>query len=357
MREMIALLQEIDERYLGDEWSAPAFGDLPDGFRQIASMLEGGCRLIVRSGSRAAVLPPHRDRAAQDDRRQRRRDLLHRADPRRSCVPRHRQPRRRGLPVVHRRAAARRRWLQHRDRGRAERRHDFDFATDGSFEIFFGGEPRDRATGSSSSTGASELIVRCYFEEPTPTAADPNRHRPADDRSPSSRSGRPRRGTTRRSRPVGGAPRLPAESHARATQAGRTRAAHVGVDDTERLPAAGAPGHVRVRGRRRGVLDGAVPARAGRSARHHRSLAASAGSRASRCGRATCRRTTTRTAPPSRNRASTTLEPDGSFRIVLAHADPGVPNWIDTEGQGLRHGVLALLPAREARSRRRRRRS
>jgi hypothetical protein len=35
----------------------------------------------------------------------------------------------------------------------------------------------------------------------------------------------------------------------------------------------------------------------------------------------------------SRNRANTTLESDGSFRMVLAHRDPGVPNWIDTEGR------------------------
>jgi hypothetical protein len=35
----------------------------------------------------------------------------------------------------------------------------------------------------------------------------------------------------------------------------------------------------------------------------------------------------------SRNRMQTTLEADGSFRIVLAHQDPGVPNWIDTEGR------------------------
>jgi hypothetical protein len=38
--------------------------------------------------------------------------------------------------------------------------------------------------------------------------------------------------------------------------------------------------------------------------------------------------------PVSRNRADTTLEDDGRFRMVVAHADPGVPNWIDTEGRG-----------------------
>lgn len=33
------------------------------------------------------------------------------------------------------------------------------------------------------------------------------------------------------------------------------------------------------------------------------------------------------------NRKQTQLEPDGSFRIVIAHEDPGVPNWLDTEGR------------------------
>ncbi len=35
----------------------------------------------------------------------------------------------------------------------------------------------------------------------------------------------------------------------------------------------------------------------------------------------------------SLNRKQTALEPDGSFRIVLAGRDPGVPNWLDTEGR------------------------
>tara|TARA_B100000767_G_scaffold269907_1_gene292604 strand:+ start:342 stop:1451 length:1110 start_codon:yes stop_codon:yes gene_type:complete len=37
----------------------------------------------------------------------------------------------------------------------------------------------------------------------------------------------------------------------------------------------------------------------------------------------------------SLNRTQTALEPDGSFRIVVAHQDPGCKNWIDTEGRNL----------------------
>jgi hypothetical protein len=35
----------------------------------------------------------------------------------------------------------------------------------------------------------------------------------------------------------------------------------------------------------------------------------------------------------SRNRKQTTLERDGSFRMILAHRDPGLPNWLDSEGR------------------------
>ena len=37
----------------------------------------------------------------------------------------------------------------------------------------------------------------------------------------------------------------------------------------------------------------------------------------------------------SLNRSQTKLEDDGSFRIVIAHENPDVPNWIDTEGNPL----------------------
>ena len=35
----------------------------------------------------------------------------------------------------------------------------------------------------------------------------------------------------------------------------------------------------------------------------------------------------------SLNRVQTVIEDDGSFRIILSHQNPGVPNWLDTEGR------------------------
>jgi hypothetical protein len=35
----------------------------------------------------------------------------------------------------------------------------------------------------------------------------------------------------------------------------------------------------------------------------------------------------------SLNRAQTKVDADGSFAMVIAHEDPGVPNWLDTEGR------------------------
>ena len=37
--------------------------------------------------------------------------------------------------------------------------------------------------------------------------------------------------------------------------------------------------------------------------------------------------------PISLNRAQTTADGDGRFTAVIAHTDPGVPNWLDTEGR------------------------
>jgi len=53
----------------------------------------------------------------------------------------------------------------------------------------------------------------------------------------------------------------------------------------------------------------------------------------------------------SLNRQQTRLEPGGDFRMVLAHRDPGVPNWLDSEGRAF--GLIFwrfMLPEGEIRT-------
>ena len=40
------------------------------------------------------------------------------------------------------------------------------------------------------------------------------------------------------------------------------------------------------------------------------------------------------------NSHTTKYEADGSFRLVVAHEDPGVPNWMDTAGHD--HGIMGV---------------
>ena len=177
LREFISLLQEIDERYLGDEWMANAFGDLPDGFRQIASMLEGGLHL-------AFELDPDRPFFRRIVTRQRKMmgdnaDAIYYTAPIRSG----REYRVTGnlagsvyLSFTVEKDAA--------DGGYSTETAGvlnddmIDFSPDGDFEIFFGGAPRPR-NWLELVEGAGELIVRSdeplafaheYFGAPEKTA-------------------------------------------------------------------------------------------------------------------------------------------------------------------------------------------
>jgi hypothetical protein len=331
LRELIALLQEVDERYLGDEWSAPMFGDLPDGFRSLAAMLEGGLALMFE-------LDPERPFFRQIVTRTRKMlgdnaDAIYYTAPIRPD---------RAYRVTGDLAGAV--YLSFTiERGSSEGGYStetagvlnddrIDFTPDGSFEVFFGGEPRDR-NWIGLVDGASEIIVRCYFEEPTPTAADVNRHVPLtidpvepvgppapwDDTSVAAGWRRVSafvRGRTldqpkpgERVQPtwvsttpnVFPPPELPGNFAFAAADAAYSMAPYLLAPD-EAL-----------------VITGRWP----------------------KCRFANVSLWTRylqtydyahRTA--SLNRASTKLEADGSFRMVIAHADPGVANWIDTEGRG-----------------------
>ena len=50
--------------------------------------------------------------------------------------------------------------------------------------------------------------------------------------------------------------------------------------------------------------------------------------------------------PSSRNGTQITIDPDGRYRLVIAHRDPGVANWIDTTG--LRETMIAYRYVRTA---------
>src|SRR5690348_7775258 len=176
LRELIALLEEIDERYLGDEWSAPAFGDLSDGYRSVANILEGGFFLMFDSDARRPYFRPivTRSRKMLGDNP----DALYYSAPVRSDGAYRVTGNMAGCAYLS--------FTVETDTAEGGystqtagvlRDDDFDVDADGGFEVFFGGEPRAR-NWLALADGASELIVRCYVEEPLPVAADPNRHVP-----------------------------------------------------------------------------------------------------------------------------------------------------------------------------------
>lgn len=330
LRELIALLQEIDERYLGDEWSAPAFGDLPDGVRTVANMLEGGLTLMFDSDPERPFFRPivTRTRKMLGDNP----DAIYYTAPVRSD---------RAYRVIGNIAGSV--YLSFTvETGTADggyssqtagtlRDSDFDIADDGSFELYFGGGSRDR-NWLELAPDASEIIVRCYFEEPDAAAADPNRRvplvieplepiGPPPPQSDATVAAGLRRATNflrsrtleqpkpgEREQPTWVSttpnmfppPELPGSFAFAAADAAYSMAPYVLAPDEALVITGRWPkcqfANVALWSRYLQTFDYA-----------HRHV--------------------------SRNRANTTLEPDGSFRMVIAHEDPGVPNWIDTEGR------------------------
>lgn len=331
-RELLALLHEVEERYLGDEWSAEAFGDLPDGFRSMMHTIEGACYLMFDSDPERPIFRPivTRTRKMLGDNP----DALYLTAPvRDDCSYRVSGTTDRS-PYFSFTVETNTTDGGYSGATAGVLRHvDFDVATDGTFEVFFGGEPRDR-NWMALPIGASELIVRCYFEEREYAGKDPNAYAriplvidnlgdpgppaPWDDASVAAgirRVGNFVRGRTleqakpgEREQPTWVSttpnhfhpPETPGDLAFSAFDAAYSMAPYLLAPDealviTGRWPTC-AFGNVSVWNRYLQTYDYA-----------HR--------------------------PSGRNRANTTVEPDGSFRIVIAHEDPGVPNWIDAEGR------------------------
>ena len=180
--------------------------------------------------------------------------------------------------------------------------------------------------------GASEIIVRCYFENAEPAAADPNRRVPLTIEPLD--ADRPARAVGRRARSRRAWRRVAAFLRNRTLEQPKPgeREQPSWVSTTPNVfPPPELPGRLRVRRVRRRVLDGAVRARARRSARDHRPLARCRFANVSLWNRY-LQTYDYAHRPASRNRANTRSSPTAAFRIVIAHEDPGAPNWIDTEG-------------------------
>jgi hypothetical protein len=331
LREMIALLQEIDERYLGDEWSAPAFDDLADGYRSVASLLEGALLLNFEADPERSFFRPigSRTRKMLGDNP----DAVYYTAPIRDDQRYRVTGNRAGCVYLSFTVE-----LGSQNGGYSTgtagvlRDTDFDIADDGSFEIFFGGAARPR-NWLALPEGASEIIVRCYFEDAEPAAADPNRlvplvmealdpvgppapwddamvaagwrraanflrSRTLDQPKPGEREQPTWVSTTPNEFPP---PELPGTFAFAATDAAYSMAPYMLAPDEALVMTGSWPrcrfANVSLWTRYLQTYDYA-----------HR--------------------------PAGRNRVNTTLEPDGTYRIVIAHEDPGVPNWLDTEGRG-----------------------
>jgi hypothetical protein len=328
LRELIGLLEEIDERYLGDEWGAPMFGDLHDGFRSVANTLEGGFTLAFESDPQRPFFRRivTRSRKMLGDNP----DAIYYTAPVRDDITYRVTGNLAGCVYLSFTVE-----LNSADGGYSTQTAgvlndtDFDVDADGNFDLVFGGPKRDK-NWLELAPGAGEVIVRCYFEEAEPVAADPNRvvpltidpvepvgpPEPWDDASVAAAWRRAiafvRNRTLEQPKPgerqqpewvsttpnVFPKPQLPGDFAFAAADAAYSMAPYALAPD-EAL-----------------VITGRWPA--------CKFASVAAWNRYLQTFDYAHRHA-------SRNRANTTLEPDGSFRMVVAHEDPGVPNWIDTE--------------------------
>ena len=208
---------------------------------------------------------------------------------------------------------------------------EFDVDEDGRFELFLGGAPRDRnwiglaptRVASRPGTTGKRRVAR-GTSDPRPRARDRGDRRPRSAPGPRRRVGRGRAAPRRALRAVAVArpdpsparPTSPRSCHAsRASSRSRcrpaTHALAAGDASYSMAPYVLGPDEAL-------VITGRWPR--------------------CRCANVTLWNRHLQTydyahRQVSLNRAQTQLEPDGSFRVVIAHHDPGVANWIDTEGR------------------------
>jgi hypothetical protein len=330
LRELFDLLREVDERWASEEWNLASESDVSGAHRALMHMLEGGLTNFFETDAAhprfERIVTPTRKFTGDNA------DAIYYdapVSPDRRYVVRGRMD---GAVYVSFTVEC-----DTADGSMASRTAGvlndtaFDVDADGRFEIHLGGPPRDR-NWLALEPGASRITTRHYYENLTCAAADPAR-RPAlaietlepeaappapDDASVAAGIRRVARFV--RSRTLEQPPMAEAEQPPFVSRV------------PNQFPKPVSPGDFGL-----AAFDAAysmAPFVIGPD----QALVIRARWPTCRCANVSLWNRHLQTLdfahrPVSRNRAQTTLEEDGSFRIVLAHRDPGHPNWIDTEGR------------------------
>lgn len=330
LRELIDFLSEVDERWAGPEWNLHSEADIVNAHRAVMHMLETGLLTYFEHEPEhprfRRIVSPTRKITGDNP------DAIYYDAPIRDDLAYRVRGRVDGAVYVSFTIE-----LDTHDGRMAKKTGgvlndtQFDVTDDGRFEVYFGGPPRSR-NWLALEPGASRITTRHYYENETAAAADPRRHAALEIEalepqlpppSPSDESvaaGIRRvvafvRCRTLDQRPMAEgeqpafvsivpnsfpAPVTPGAFGLAAFDAAYSMAPFLlGPDDalvmTGRWPRCRAA-NVSLWNRHMQTFDYA-----------NRQI--------------------------SLNRAQTRLEPDGRFRMILAHRDPGLPNWIDTAGQ------------------------
>ncbi|TFG95137.1 MAG: DUF1214 domain-containing protein [Myxococcales bacterium] len=328
--ELLDLLREVDERWLGPEWMIHSSEDVSDGMRAAMHMLQGGLvshfeddpahpffRRIVSptrkfTGDNADAI--YYDAAVSGEHRYRVRGRMDGA----VYV---------SLTVEAGAAAAA---LGGRTAG-VINDTQFDLDPSGSFEIALGGPPQAR-NWIALPADATRITTRHYFEEERCAAADPARHlalgieaidpgppppRPSDA---SVAAGLRRVATFVRTRTLEMPP------------PGKRQQPDFVSTTPNQFPKPVKPGDLGL------AAADAAYSMAPYVLGPDQALVVRARWPRCRCANVDLWNRHMQTYDYANrrvtlNRKQTRVEADGSFRVVIAHRDPGVPNWLDSEGR------------------------
>ena len=328
--ELMDLLQEVDSRYLGPEWGLGTPDDVAGGFRAVMHILQGG----LFSHFEEDALNPHFLRIVSPTRKFTgdNADAVYfeaAIDPGGAYRVRGNTGGAVYTSLTLEAGAQQGAFGTHT--AGVINDEDFDVAGDGSFEVFLGGTPRKR-NWLALPPDASRITTRHYFENPLAAACDASISvrleitslepqapppRPDDD---SIAAGIRRVSNFLRSRTL----EMP--------QPGQAEQPPFVSTTPNQFPLPIKPGNFTL------AAADAAYSMAPYVLGPDQALIMRGRWPECRCANVSLwnRHMQTydfRTRPVSLNRVQTELESDGNFRMVIAHRDPGVPNWLDTEGR------------------------